>query len=228
MANNFNLTLDTTAPGGVAVAVNGTDTYVTDDDVTVVPSTTDGDTTGYQVKIYGDVSDSFATSVYRADEADAPWVALSGSPFSVRLSAGDGSKTVRVKIRDDVWNASSEATDTVTLDTSLPVVTITSGPDATKVSKVSGKRTSNFAWQADVAFVEYKIKVVPASDSLHSAGTAIPETNSTNMDGTGTFPATTPISSAIDGRDLETASSGDGVKIVKVFVKEHAEGAWSV
>ena len=41
------------------------------------------------------------------------------------------------------------------------------------------------------------------------------------------YPATTGITSVIDGRDLETASAGDGVKVVKVFVKDDA-GNWSV
>jgi hypothetical protein len=47
------------------------------------------------------------------------------------------------------------------------------------------------------------------------------------MDATGSFPATTGIDSMIDGRDLETASAGDGTKIVKVFVRDDANN-WSI
>ena len=47
------------------------------------------------------------------------------------------------------------------------------------------------------------------------------------MTATGTFKASTAISCKIYGKDLEAASSGDGEKIIKVFVK-NAHGTWSV
>ena len=43
----------------------------------------------------------------------------------------------------------------------------------------------------------------------------------------GNYPAATNIQVTITGTDLETASPGDGAKIVKVFVKNEA-GTWSV
>ena len=46
------------------------------------------------------------------------------------------------------------------------------------------------------------------------------------MSGTGTFKANTGIACTITGADLEVASSGDGQKIIKVFVKNSA-GTWS-
>ena len=46
------------------------------------------------------------------------------------------------------------------------------------------------------------------------------------MSATGTFTADTAISCSITGADLEKASSGDGSKIIKVFVKNTA-GTWS-
>jgi len=228
MATNFELTLDTTAPAGPSISIDGGATYTGDVDVVCSLDTSDGDDTGYQVKIYGDVDDSFATSEYRALEANAPWVSMAATK-NVRLSSGDGSKTVKIKIRDTVWNVSSEATDSITLDTSIPVPTISAGPDLTRISKVTGKDVSAFSWQVDVGFEEYKIKVVPATNSLHSAGVQIPTTaGSTNMSGAaGSYPATTNINSTIDGADLETADAGDGAKIVKVFVKDIA-GLWSV
>jgi len=228
MASSFLLELDTTAPGSPAVSINSGATFTIDDDVTLGISTSDGDTTGYSMKIYGDVDDSFATSEYRASEANAPWITFNGTK-SVRLSATDGSKTVRVKIRDDVNNVSSEATDSITLDTTAPQVTVTSGPTPNTISKQTGKRTSTFDWQADAAFEAYKIKVVTNASDAHTAGTQIPTTaGSTNMSGSaGGYPATTPITSTIDGADLETASAGDGNKRVKVFVQD-AAGNWSI
>ena len=78
---------------------------------------------------------------------------------------------------------------------------------------------ATFSFTSDVAFTEYKIKVVPSKSSLHDSGT--------NMSATGTFKASTAISCKIYGKDLEAASSGDGEKIIKVFVK-NAHGTWSV
>jgi hypothetical protein len=230
MASYISLTLDTTAPGGVSVTVNGGDAATSDDDVTLTIATTDdgGSPTGYQMKVYGDVDDDEAQSEYRAAEGDAPWISFATSK-SVKLSSGDGSKTVKVKVRDDVGNASSEATDSITLDTSVPVVTVTSGPSAAKISKVSSFDTVTFDWEADAGFDEYKVKVVATTGAAHSTGTQIPTTaGSSNVSGTaGDYPAETTITTTIKGADLETASAGDGAKVLKVFTKDE-NGFWSV
>lgn len=226
MASNFVLTLDTTAPGGVSITLAGGAGFTGTRDITAAIATSDTPTTGYTMKIYGDVDDSFAPTEYRAVEANAPWIAYSTSK-SVRLATGDGAKTVRLKVRDEVWNESAEQTDGITLDTTIPVITIT-GPDVPKVSKISGKRVASFSFQSDTDLQAYKVKVVPATNSLEGAGTTILTTNgSTNMTG-GATGATTPVNSTIDGRDLEVASSGDGDKIIKVFGQETGSGSWSV
>ena len=133
-----------------------------------------------------------------------------------------------VKVRDDVGNESTAASDTITLDTAVPAVTI-SGPDKARISKVSGYSKSIFNFTADVIFDEYKVCVVPANSSTQDAGTTIPTTGgSVNTSGSaGDYPASTNIQVTIDAADLETASSGDGAKIIKVFVKNKA-GTWSV
>jgi hypothetical protein len=227
MANNFTVTLDTTAPAGVTITLAAGAAATAVRPITATIATSDGDTTGYQMKIWGSV-DPAANANIQATEGGSAWIAFSTSQ-AVTLSTGDGSKTVNVKVRDDVWNESTQGSDSITLDTSIPVVNITSGPDTTKVSKVSGKRTVNVSWQSDSVFEEYKVKVVPSTGSIESAGTTIPTTNgSTNVAGSaGGYPATTNINTVIDGRDLELASSGDGDKIVKIFVRE-ASGNWSV
>jgi hypothetical protein len=146
--------------------------------------------------------------------------------MQLKLSTGDGNKTIYLKIRDDVWNVSSQAQDSIILDLTLPVVTI-AGADVSKISKVAGKNTASFSFQCDSTFTQYVVKVVSSTGASHDVGVQIPTTGgSTNMGNTGTFAATTPINCSIKGADLETASAGDGTKIVKVFVVDEA-GNWS-
>lgn len=100
------------------------------------------------------------------------------------MSDSDGSKTIYLKIRDDVLNVSSQASATTSLDTTLPVANVVTGPDVTKISKVATKDTATFTWKADSKIVAYEVRVVPASDSPHDAGSVIGTTNgSTNTSG---------------------------------------------
>lgn len=227
MAAYFNLTLDTTAPASPSVSINSGDAATGSVDVTLTIGTSDSPTTGYAVRIYGDVDDTHAPTEYRAAQVDAPWVSYATSK-SVRLSTGDGSKTVNIEIRDDVGNVSTTASDSITLDTTATVVTVTSGPSASKISKVASFDEITFGWQTDAGFDEYKVKVVATTGAAHDSGTQIPTTaGSANVSGTaGSYPATTTITTTINGADLETASAGDGTKIVKVFVYDGTN--WSV
>lgn len=225
MSANFTLTLDTTAPGGAALAINGGALYAVGQVVAAQPSTTDGTQTGYQMKIWGDVDNTYDANV-QTTEAASSWIALNGN-YNVKLAAGDGAKNLHCKIRDDVYNTTSQLDASITLDTTLPVITIQSGPDVSKISKQAGKRTATITWQADSHIQAYKVKVVPASNSLENAGTTIGTTNgSTHMTG-GATNATTNVTSTIDGADLEAASAGDGDKIIKVFGQDDA-GNWSI
>lgn len=218
MASFFNLTLDTTAPSGLSFNINGGASYTTSRAVTLAISLGDTSLTGYQMKIWG--IDGVA------NEADASWETYAASK-SVSLPTGDGLKTIYMKVRDDVGNESAQVSAQITLDSTLATVTIT-GPDKSKVSKVDGYNVINFSFTASEAFTEYKVCVVAATGAIHSAGTVIGTANgSTNTSGTGSFTADTAINVSIYGADLEAASSGDGVKIVKVFVKDVA-GNWSV
>lgn len=220
MASFFNLTLDTIAPAGVTLQINGDAKYATSREVTLTIGTSDEQTSNYQMKIWG---------IEGVDgEESASWETFSKSK-TVNLTDGDGLKTVYVKVRDDVWNESAQASDTITLNTAVPVVTIT-GPDVAKISKVEQKNVSSFTFMSNVDIIEWKVMVVEASSSLENTGTnkQIPtDGGSTNMTGSEEKSAETPISCTIYGADLESASSGDGVKIVKVFVKSKS-GIWSV
>nr|DAR34138.1 MAG TPA: hypothetical protein [Caudoviricetes sp.] len=219
MASYFNLTLDTLAPDGLTLSINDGALYTTSATVTLSISMTDEASAGYQMKIWG------IEGV--ADEGSATWETYATSK-SVTLVAGDGLKTVSIKVRDDVGNESAVVTDTITLDTAVPAVSVT-GPDKSKISKVAGFNQSIFNFTSDVIFEEYKVCVVPANNSTQEAGTVIPTTaGSLNTSGSeGNYPASTNIQVTITGADLETASSGDGVKIIKVFVR-NAAGTWSV
>ena len=218
MASYFNLTLDTLAPQGLTIKLNNGSQYTTNKTVQLAVNVTDESADGYQMKVWG--IDGIA------NESDATWETLANIK-NVTLSTGDGLKTVYVKVRDDVYNETVAASATITLDTSVPAVTII-GPDVSKISKTSPKDVVTFSFTSNTAFTEYKIKVVPSNSSLHDAGVQIGTANgSTNMTATGTFKASTAISCKIYGKDLEAASSGDGEKIIKVFVK-NAHGTWSV
>ena len=218
MASYFNLTLDTLAPQGLTIKLNNGSQYTTSKAVQLAINVSDESADGYQMKVWG--IDGIAK------ESDAVWETLANVK-DITLPTGDGLKTVYVKVRDDVYNETAVASTSITLDTSVPAVTII-GPDVSKISKTAPKNVATFSFTSDVAFTEYKIKVVPSKSSLHDAGTLIGTANgSTNMSATGTFKASTAISCKIYGKDLEAASSGDGEKIIKVFVK-NAHGTWSV
>lgn len=223
MANYFNLTLDTLGPASPSISINSGAAYATAQLVTL---TLGAGETPYQMKIWGDVDATYDTNI-KATEGTSVWITFIASK-QIKLASSDGTKTIYVKYRDEVYNESAQASDSITLDTTLPVISIT-GPDVSKISKIASKDTAAFSFSVDTAFVEYKVKVVPATSSLNDAGTQIPTTaGSTNMSGTaGNYSASTPISCTIKGSDLETANTGDGAKIIKVFAKDSA-GNWSV
>jgi hypothetical protein len=232
MPGTFQLVLDTLGPQGVTLVLDaGNPTFTIDRVVTATPGTSSGD--AVLMKMWGDV-DPAADANVQTTEAASAWVAY--APRDVTLAVGDGSKTVNVRLRDDVGNTSSVATDSITLDTTAPVVTIDAGPTTTaggappKLSKVAGFDDASIMWHADSFIQAYKIKVVPSTGALHTDGTQIPTTagsTDVNVSGTG-VEASSAITSHIKGADLETAAAnGDGTKQLKIFVQDQA-GNWSV
>lgn len=219
MASYFNLTLDTLAPSNVVIKLNDGALYASSTTVTLKTTLDDQQTAGFQMKIWGiDGVDS---------ESASSWESFTAQK-SITLPSGDGLKTVYVKVRDDVGNESETASASITISTTMPVVTVT-GPDKSKISKIAGFDTAVINFSADQEFDEYKVMVVPESASEHDDGAQIPMTaGSLNTSGSdGNYPASSQIKVTIKGADLESASGGDGVKIVKVFVKNKA-GLWSV
>ena len=220
MAAFFNLTLDTLAPQGVTLSINAGAIYTSNKAVTLAIGCSDASTAGYSMKIWGSVTGA-------ATEEDAKWENYVASK-TVTLTDGDGLKTIYVKVRDNVWNEADPVSATITLNTSIPVVTIV-GPDVSIISEIVGKNTSKFNFTANAIFDEYKVGVVPATNSTVSDVTVIGTTGgSTNTSGSdGNYPADTNIDVTINATDFKTAAGGaDGTYIIKVFVKNQA-GTWS-
>lgn len=220
MAAFFNLTLDTLAPQGVTLKINAGAIYTANKAVTLAIGCSDASTAGYSMKIWGSIVGATA-------ENDAKWENYSATK-TVTLTDGDGLKTIYVKVRDNVWNEAEPVSATITLNTSIPVVTIV-GPDVSIISEVVGKNTAKFNFTADVIFDEYKVGVVPSNNSTVSDVTVIgTDGGSTNTSGSaGSYPAKTNIEVSINGTDFKTAAGGaDGTYIIKVFVKNQA-GTWS-
>ena len=220
MAAFFNLTLDTLAPQGVTLSINAGAIYTSNKAVTLAIGCSDASTAGYSMKIWGSVTGA-------ATEEDAKWENYVASK-TVTLTDGDGLKTIYVKVRDNVWNEADPVSATITLNTSIPVVTIV-GPDVPIISEIVGKNTSKFNFTANAIFDEYKVGVVPATNSTVSDVTVIGTTGgSTNTSGSdGNYPADTNIDVTINATDFKTAAGGaDGTYIIKVFVKNQA-GTWS-
>lgn len=215
MASYFQLTLDTLAPTITAFSINSGASVTTSTSVTLSITAT-GDPAS--MKIWG------INGV--ASESDASWETFSATK-NVTLTSGDGTKTVYIKVRDAVYNESAASSDTITLSTAIPTITIT-GPDVSTISEQSGKDTATFSFTSSMALKAWKVKLVPANNSAHDAGTQIPSTGgSTNMTGT-TLAANTSKSCTIKGADLSSAAGGsDGTYIIKVFGQASANDLWS-
>jgi len=224
MANYINIILDTTAPSNPYININGGATYSNSQLVSVSLGTTDIDTTGYQMKVWGNVDTAYDTNI-QTTEATSQWISFTDSK-QVKLSSGDGNKQVSVKIRDEVYNESSIATDNISLNTAIPTVNV-GAPDVFKVSKKDGKNIFSFTFSSPAQFEEYKVKVVTSTGAVESSGVTIATANGSQNVAGSAGGYTNPITVTISGQDLELASSGDGSKIIKVFIKNQA-GTWSV
>lgn len=234
MANYFNITLDTTAPSNPSITIEGGAVYATNSLVTCAISTGDPDVAGYLMKIWGDVALEWGITngIIKAGstttlEADAEWITFSASK-QILLATGESTKTLYCKLMDSVLNESSQVSDSIIVDTTLPIATVISGPDVDRVSKVYGKNLCNFSFQTDSDISAYKVKVVTSNDATEATGTQIGTTyGSLGVGATETLIAGSTVTCVIDSRDLELASTGDGTKIIKVFVRD-IMNRWSV
>lgn len=214
MASYFNLTLDTLAPSITAFSINSGAAVTTSRNVTLNITAPEA----ASMKVWG--IDGVAT------EQAASWETFA-STKSVTLTSGDGTKTVYIKVRDSVYNESAASSDTITLSTAIPTITIT-GPDVSVISEQTGKNVATFSFSSSMALKAWTVRLVPSNASAHDAGTQIPTTGgSTNMSGT-TLAANTSKECKIYGSDLSTAAGGtDGTYIIKVFGQASANDLWS-
>jgi len=214
MASYFNLTLDTLAPSITLFQINSGASVTTSQNVTLTITSADA----AAMKIWG--VNGIAT------ESAASWEAFSASK-AVTLTAGDGSKTVYIKVRDSVYNESAASSATITLSTAIPTIEIT-GPDVAVISEQDGKDMATFSFQSSMALKAWKVKLVPSNSSAQDAGVQIPTTGgSINMSGT-TLAANTAKECKINGSDLSSAAGGvDGTYIIKAFGQASANDLWS-
>jgi len=226
MASSIEVNLDMSGPANPSISLDGGATYSTSLLCNSTIGTDDVITTGYQMKLWGDVDESENVNIQTAEE-DSEWISFSTSQ-QIKWSAGDGTKTINLRLRDDVLNESTVATDTIILDTTSPIITITGGPTPAKISKVTGKRVTTFSFRSDEGFEAYEVMVVANAGDGHASGTLIGVVNgSVNMSGSaGGYAADTDIECTLDGADLETAGA-EGVNVIKVFVQDEA-GNWSI
>ena len=226
MVNYINVTLDTTAPATPTLSLDGGSAFANDLLVDCLIGTADGVTTGYSMKIWGATIDTSYDPNIQATEGESEWIAFSTTK-QIKITPDNGTKTISLRIRDQVNNVSGMVSDTISYDSTKPVVT-TSLPDVTSISTNTDKNVVNFTFQVTEPFVEYRVKAVNSTGAEEVAGVQIGvENGSINTSGTGTFDTTvTPINVTIYGLDLQTASSGDGLKTIKVFVRDEA-GLWS-
>lgn len=235
MASYINITLDTIGPGGVSVKINGDEESTTSTSAELTITCSDTDLTDYQMKIWGT-----ATAL---TEDDAEWETFQESK-NITLSSKDGIKTVYVKVRDDVWNESVTASDTITLFSKLPTVE-SFRLYVGKISLVQGKNATggNFYFDEDIDAV--KIMIVQDINAKHddASNISIPTTNGSYimnnaedmlagncMEFYDKFCAGDEgiLFCEIFAGDIVAVSPGDGVKLLKVFVRSAASGNWSV
>ncbi len=237
MANYFNLMLDTIGPAGVSVKINGDEERTTSTSAILTITCSDSDLTEYQMKIWGTAT--------APTEEDATWETFQESK-NITLPANDGIKTVYVKVRDDVWNESVTATDTIGLFTKLPAVESFRLYDS-KVSLVAGKNSSGGNFSFDENIDAAKIMIVRDINATHDDPTniLIPATNGSFMFRDDDSLLTKEFEGylafedilyecdfmcfcIIQAEDIVAVSPGDGVKLIKVFVRSAASGLWSV
>lgn len=266
MASYFNITLDTTAPKGVGIKINGDDIRTVSQEVALNITCSDADTTGYKMKIWGDIyADGSLTNIVDSESA-AAWEDFSPTK-NVRLVDLGGSitRTVYVKLRDALWNQSEIASDDIILYTELPKITITSGPLPAKITTWSDKSGGLSSLESVAAYVgsfstviftvnkdvsDVKVVLAQSSNTLHGdeSNIMIPTSEiskiyiASDTDESGysaisgesglsaagvNIPSGTEFRITISGDDLKSISPEDGVKLIKIFVKEK-DASWSI
>lgn len=225
----FTLILDTKPPAAPALLIEAGVATVGRRQVSVALSSADylsGSADVAEMKLWGDV-DPTADPAVGVLEADSDWQTYQPT-YLVRLSDGAGRKTLYARLKDDVCNQTVVFSDFIDLSLTVPVVTVVTAIDRSRISKIAPCDTAVFLWESSLDFDRYEVRVVPTAGSPHGAGVLIPTTaGSINTSANGAFLADTPITTTIKGTDLAVASPGDGTKIIKLFVRKAGTQVWS-
>ncbi|MBF8264796.1 MAG: hypothetical protein HW384_660 [Dehalococcoidia bacterium] len=116
------ITLDTTAPSNSAVSINKGATYTNSTYATLTLSASDTiGVSGYYLS-----TETTMPSVPSTGWTPVTSTASYSANANYTLSSGDGSKTIYVWYKDSAGNVSNMASGSITLDTTAPVITITS------------------------------------------------------------------------------------------------------
>ena len=156
---------------------------------------------GYGIRINTDATDIVNYKIWEGDTEPSTWTDISNATVvanvgyfvgSQNLSNGDGLKTVHVKVQDVAGNVTEGSALTVTLDTTAPVVTLSS--NVSVISAVSGFDTVTFTCGAtdtnSAEGLSYELKL--GDDVIKS----------------GTFAASVAVTQA----EIEAISAGEGNK----------------
>lgn len=200
--------------------------------------------TAVEYLLYGDFTYG-SQAAQGLTEKTAQWTKLSyaeGEQYmlinNMFATSGDGTKHIYLKVKDNAGNISEAASQTFVYDTTAPIVTV-SDVDYNRISKMHTARTDNsskfndetkFVFTPDSVIQAYKVCAYASQDAAasgsHSDNGIGNKFGSVNMSAT-SISSADPVNAMIKGADLEAASTGDGVKIIVVYVQDLA-GTWSV
>ncbi len=173
--------LDTVTPSASLVLANNDDAKIKDNPSNValfaarVTYTNDPSETSVQFKLYGDFTEN-AQSAQGITEDTAEWkdwAKSAGKDYqlvtNLYCTAGAGTKTIYLKVKDNAGNVSGAASATFYYDTTAPEVTV-SDIDYNRISKVHSERRNNsgltvgkyadetkFSFTPSVAIQAYKV-----------------------------------------------------------------------
>jgi hypothetical protein len=195
------IVLDTTAAEGTLVLRNAADTanlaaYVNNNSYAAAIETESTDIVGYKIWESTDSEPSNWTAV--TQDLSDPRILIE----NLALSSGDGTKTIKAKIQDIAGNVTTLTDVSVVLDTTAPVVTLSS--DVSVISAVSGYDTVTFACGAtdtnSAQGLSYELKL--GNDVIKS----------------GAFASSVAVTQA----EIEAISSGEGNKSFTLEVTDVA------
>jgi hypothetical protein len=168
MPSNIQFTLDTQAPATVVLTAPANSGSLV---VSVSASTTDSDTTGYTLKLWG--TGVSADTVAGTTKANAPALAYTTAQKSVTFVA-EGSTTLNLAVYDDVGNETLATPVTINIVTTLATVTVSniSGGNTghTKFSTTAPYNVLSFNFTSSMDYTEYKVLRVSTTGSLVGLG----------------------------------------------------------